>query len=127
MINCYQKKREQFGRIREWLADLNLEVILSAFTGQEAIELIYRYKPEVIILDLHLPDGCSLELVPQIRQIIPHSPIIVLSNVGSEFYRKYCLKLDIQVLDKSLEINQLVGLIQQARSRIMNVCHPSGN
>jgi CheY-like chemotaxis protein len=41
--------------------------IESAATGAEALELALRWKPDLLVVDLHLPDANGLELLPRLR------------------------------------------------------------
>jgi two-component system KDP operon response regulator KdpE len=57
--------------------------VSEASSGMEAISLAESYKPEIIILDLGLPDIDGIEMIPLFRQWT-QIPIIVLSVRGSE-------------------------------------------
>ena len=57
--------------------------ILDAPNGKTALELLEK-KPDLIILDLGLPDIDGLELLRQIRRQNESLPIVVLSSRGDE-------------------------------------------
>ena len=57
--------------------------VLSAMTGRAALDVVERDKPDLIVLDLGLPDMAGVEVARQIRQIIT-APILVLSARGAE-------------------------------------------
>jgi two-component system, OmpR family, KDP operon response regulator KdpE len=57
--------------------------VLEAGTGKEAIDLIDN-KPDLVILDLGLPDVDGLELLRRIRHRQENLPIVVLSSRGDE-------------------------------------------
>src|SRR5690242_11550426 len=57
--------------------------ILDAPNGKAALELL-KDKPDLVILDLGLPDIKGLELVTLIRAQIEGVPIIVLSSRSDE-------------------------------------------
>jgi two-component system, OmpR family, KDP operon response regulator KdpE len=57
--------------------------VLSAMTGGAALESVDRGKPELIVLDLGLPDLDGIDVCRQIRQS-SSAPIIVLSARGAE-------------------------------------------
>ncbi len=50
-------------------------IVDKAFSGTEAMIVLSKNKPDLILLDLMLPDLCGEELLPQIKDI----PIIVVS------------------------------------------------
>jgi two-component system, OmpR family, KDP operon response regulator KdpE len=61
----------------------NSYVVLSAMTGRAALDIAERDKPDLIVLDLGLPDLDGVEVCRQVRQT-SSAPIIVLSARGAE-------------------------------------------
>jgi two-component system, OmpR family, KDP operon response regulator KdpE len=57
--------------------------VFSAMTGRAALEAVERDKPDLIVLDLGLPDINGVEVCRQIRQTLS-LPILVLSARGAE-------------------------------------------
>ena len=57
--------------------------VQSAMTGRAAIDVVDRDKPELVILDLGLPDMAGVDVCRQIRQS-SSAPILVLSARGAE-------------------------------------------
>jgi two-component system KDP operon response regulator KdpE len=66
---------------------VNLEnknyAVMTAASGEEALEAMARRKPDVVIVDLVLPSMDGIELTRRIREHSP-VPIIVLSAIGNE-------------------------------------------
>ncbi|MBR0598908.1 response regulator transcription factor [Sinanaerobacter chloroacetimidivorans] len=56
---------------------------LSAYTGEEALELVKKEKPDFIILDIMLPDMEGIDLCLEIRKT-NNSPILFLSCKSEE-------------------------------------------
>ena len=48
--------------------------------GSEAIPTLRRLRPDVLILDLDLPDLRALDIASQIRALLPRLPIIFLTD-----------------------------------------------
>ena len=57
--------------------------VLSAMTGRAALDVVDRDKPDLVILDLGLPDMAGVEVCRQIR-LTTAAPILVLSARGAE-------------------------------------------
>lgn len=57
----------------------DMEVIGSAATGEEAVELFRRYRPDVTLMDLQLPGLSGLEAIRAIRNQDSTARIIVLT------------------------------------------------
>lgn len=55
--------------------------VYTAHNGKEGLEQIYRYRPDIVITDLMMPDMDGMELLRRVRKDfnISHTPIIVLT------------------------------------------------
>lgn len=86
-------------------------------TVQQALQSIKALKPQLIILDLELPDGDGKELIKRLRE---HSdiPIIVLSARQSEQEKVACFHLGADdYLAKPFGIQELLARVQVALRR----------
>ncbi len=52
--------------------------VYEAVNGEEGLAAILQYRPDVIFLDLGLPDSDGIEIIRQLREWL-QTPIIVLS------------------------------------------------
>lgn len=68
--------------IQKFLGNHGYDVV-EAGSCQAALQSIERHSPDAIILDYSLPDGNSLSLIRQLREVLPESPIIVLTGHGT--------------------------------------------
>jgi CheY-like chemotaxis protein len=66
-----------------FLAD-GFGVCTTADGGADAIDLVERLKPDVIILDLSMPRMNGLRTAPRLRKIAPDTPIILFTLYGHE-------------------------------------------
>lgn len=62
-------------------ADPNLEVAGTAVNGRIALTKFAAIKPDVVLLDIEMPEMDGLETVRQLRQIDPRVPIIMFSTL----------------------------------------------
>ncbi|HEX9007164.1 MAG TPA: response regulator transcription factor [Bacteroidota bacterium] len=58
--------------------------VLSSLTGQKGLQLARSRKPDLIILDLRLPDRNGEEICQELRSTGMTTPIIILSSKGDE-------------------------------------------
>ncbi len=69
--------------IREGLKNLlerrGINVLAIAKNGREAIELAIRHQPDLVIMDISMPDLNGMEATAAIRREVPHIKIIGLS------------------------------------------------
>ncbi|MDD5095421.1 MAG: response regulator transcription factor, partial [Dehalococcoidia bacterium] len=62
------------------------EVIGEAGTGAEACQLAERLRPDVMVLDLMMPDMNGIEVTRQIKKRLRGTHVVILSMHGSEGY-----------------------------------------
>ncbi|MSU65140.1 MAG: response regulator transcription factor [Opitutus sp.] len=60
-------------------------VVGEAADGKQAVELVARTSPQLVLLDLHLPFLCGFEVVEEIRKTAPDVRILVLSSHCDEY------------------------------------------
>src|SRR5712691_7567729 len=66
-------------------------VVAHAINGQAAEIDMYAIKPDVMILDLGLPDILALDLIPVLKRISPTTRIIVYSARDQFAYQEAAL------------------------------------
>ncbi len=65
--------------------------VLEAATGLEGIDLARQVKPDLILVDLHLPQLTGYEVATRISALLPETPIIALTADTSEYVRERSL------------------------------------
>lgn len=64
----------------------DIEVMAVAQGGKEAVAAAGKYAPDVVLLDLFMPDQPAVETVRQIKRVSPRSQIIIVtSHEGDEY------------------------------------------
>jgi CheY-like chemotaxis protein/anti-sigma regulatory factor (Ser/Thr protein kinase) len=58
--------------------------VIGAANGKEALVLIEREQPELVLTDLQMPEMNGLELVEEVRSRFPAIPVILMTAHGSE-------------------------------------------
>lgn len=58
-----------------------------ACNGRRAIELVKSHPPNLILMDIHLPDANGLELTAQIRALHPAVQVIVVTQNDSTAHK----------------------------------------
>jgi two-component system response regulator NreC len=62
----------------------DLEVLGLATTGREAVDLARKTKPDVVVLDITMPELDGLDAIRQIRKALPDTEVVVFSAHPSE-------------------------------------------
>jgi two-component system chemotaxis response regulator CheY len=70
--------------LKNMLTDAGYEVVGEAANGQQALELATQTKPDLITLDVILPDNTGLDVLKGIRQDQPEVKVVMCSAVGQE-------------------------------------------
>jgi DNA-binding NarL/FixJ family response regulator len=65
-------------------AEPDLDVVGEAATAEEAIRRIGFEEPDVVVLDLDLPDGSGIEVCRQIQTLSPNSHVLILTAFADE-------------------------------------------
>ncbi len=55
----------------------------SVYSGEEALEAVSRSVPDVMILDMQMPDMTGLEVLARVKAIDPTIEVILLTGHGS--------------------------------------------
>jgi len=100
--------------IRAFLQGAAFEVVGEASTGSEALHLAIELQPDLIIMDLHLPEMSGIEATRRIRSQCPNVRVIALTAYNEKAYQRALREAgaDGFVL-KTAEFSELVSVIQQ--------------
>lgn len=75
--------------LRRVLDTPGFEVVGEAASGAEAITAAGRLMPDVVVLDISMPDGNGLSSVARIREVSPASRVLMLSvHQGAEYVQR---------------------------------------
>jgi DNA-binding NarL/FixJ family response regulator len=67
-------------------AQPDFRLVGEASDGLEAVRLVQRLKPDVLVLDLVMPGLHGQEVARQVRRLSPHTRVIILSMYANEAY-----------------------------------------
>jgi DNA-binding NarL/FixJ family response regulator len=87
--------------------------VKTARDGAEAMESVRLFKPDVLILDIHMPARSGLEVLQSIRKTKRVCTVIILTSLADDFYRKKCQELEADYFfDKLTEFDQFVTTLK---------------
>lgn len=72
--------------LRSLFAGTDIEIVAEASNGEEAISEAQKVKPEVILLDIRMPDGDGLTTLDKLRSNVPQSRVVMLSTYDNPTY-----------------------------------------
>jgi two-component system nitrogen regulation response regulator GlnG len=98
--------------------------VLTAHTGAEGLELVRSQDPDVVVLDLQLPDGSGLDFFHAIRALNPRRPVIFITAHGTTDTAIEAMKQGaFDYLVKPVDLERLSQLLSRAfeAARLMGV------
>ena len=92
---------------------------ITAFTGKAGLSLFFSHGPDLVLLDLGLPDMDGLEILAQLRDLPREVPIIIISarDRESEKVRALDMGADDYVV-KPFGVSELLARIQIGRAHV---------
>jgi DNA-binding NarL/FixJ family response regulator len=89
-----------------------VEVVGEASTGQEAVRMTHSLRPDVVLMDIHMPDGDGLQATACIRGDFPEVAVIMLTASESDDHLYQAVRLGAAgYLLKSLDADELFDLL----------------
>ena len=62
----------------------NFQVVAEAGTVAEAVDAARRFRPDLVIMDVRLPDGSGVEACREIREELPETRVVMLTSYPDE-------------------------------------------
>jgi two-component system, NarL family, response regulator NreC len=76
-------------------AEEDLEVIAEAGDVGETVRYVLGHRPDILILDLNMPGGPSLQAVPEIREASPETAIVVLTMQSEPVFAREAMQAGV--------------------------------
>ena len=113
VVDDIAETRENIRKLLQFENDF--EVVGVARTGREGIEIVKETKPDVVIMDINMPDIDGITATETIRRNLPYTQIVILSVQGDPNYmRRAMLAGARDFLVKPPPVDDLVSAIRRA-------------
>ena len=101
---------------------IGIKEVFMAVSGQEALEIIEKEQPDIMITDIQMAAMTGIELITEIRRLKSDLRIIVLTGYDEFDYARECLRLQVQeFLLKPVDEDVLIEIIKQQIQEINQV------
>ncbi len=90
-------------------AEKDIQVVAEARNGREAVELAKKFRPDVIVMDIAMPQLNGFEAASQMMKAFPAAKILVLSAHSDDEY-----------IDKMIAVGASGFLIKQSSAQVLS-------
>ena len=113
IVDDIAETRENVRKLLQF--EVDIEVAGVAKSGKEGIELSQEYDPDVVLMDINMPDMDGISATEGIRGKLPHVQVIILSVQGDQNYmRRAMLAGARDFLTKPPMADELISAIRRA-------------
>jgi len=96
--------------------------VVLAESGRQGLELFRRERPDVIVLDLKMPEMDGLTVLRQIQNLDPRKPVIILTGAGTAEAEQQVRALGVtEYVEKEFSLH----LLGDSLKRLLNNPDPS--
>jgi len=74
----------------------NIEVVAEASNGRESLELLKKHKPDILIMDINMPEMNGVDASREALSLYPDIKILVLSMFGDDEYYNTMIDLGVK-------------------------------
>ena len=96
-----------------------VEIVGEATEGVNAIALAEKLKPDLVLMDLEMPDADGFEATREVKLRSPNTTVIILSMHGGDAYRKNAWRHAADgFIDKAEMKEDLLAILVKERKRL---------
>jgi DNA-binding NarL/FixJ family response regulator len=107
-------------RIRGLISEIEgIELVAEAANAQAALEATRRLRPDVVILDIRMPEGNGMKVLARVKDE-PSPPIVImLTAFPYPQYRRKCMETGADYFfDKTTEFERVTSTLERLRGEI---------
>lgn len=82
-----------FQKLLEIILNPYFEIVAKGSNGNEAIDLYQTHSPDLVLLDITMPNCSGKEALEKIIKISPHAKVVMISGIGDEQTALECKRL----------------------------------
>jgi len=113
IVDDVAETRENVRKLLQFESDI--DVVAAARTGREAIQICQEANPDVVLMDINMPDMDGIAATEEIRQKMPSVQVVILSVQGDQNYMRRAMLVGARdFLTKPPMPDELVAAIRRA-------------
>ncbi|MFC0677634.1 response regulator [Lysobacter korlensis] len=96
------------------LVECGFEVVGEADNGIKAVEQYQALKPDVVLLDLVMPERDGKQALRRILELDPAARVVILSSLGAQADIEECLRVGAKsYLQKPIDADDMVRVLRE--------------
>lgn len=100
--------------------EVGVDIIQDVSNGVEALEISKLYQPDIVIMDIQMPNMDGIKLGTCIREQFPRCKIIYISGYSNKEYLKAAINVSaVSYVDKPINISEMKEAVKKAVSMCM--------
>lgn len=106
------------------LFELRNYTVITATSGEKALELVKKESPNIIILDIRMPGVTGMDVLKEVKKTYPKTRVIMLTGVEDDATKNMALGLGASgYLTKPYSYSEL---LEMSRKLIQEICQEEG-
>jgi DNA-binding response OmpR family regulator len=98
--------------------------VITATSGTQALEMVKKENPNIIILDIRMPDISGMEVLKEVKKSHPKTRVIMLTGVEDDATKNMAIGLGASgYLTKPYSYSDL---LEMSRKLIQEICQEEG-
>ena len=98
-----------------------LELIGEAEDGVEARDAVLNLKPDLVILDIRMPNRLGIDVLRDIKMDNPKCKVIILTNYPYPQYRRRCLEEGADYFfEKATEFADVIATVEKLAEKCLH-------
>ncbi len=96
-------------------AQSDMQIVGEAASGEEAVQLVRKLTPDVVLMDLIMPGMSGIQATRQIKQVSPRTQVIVLTSFGDDENIFPALRAGaLSYILKDIRPGELIDIVRKA-------------
>jgi DNA-binding NarL/FixJ family response regulator len=117
LVDDYEKVRRSLASFLR--RQRGVQIIGEAASGDEAVLQTERLQPDLVLMDLEMPDRGGLDAMREIKTRAPQTRVVILSPHGNDIYRRMAWKHSADgFIDKSSMKQDLLQILLAELERL---------
>jgi pilus assembly protein CpaE len=113
IVDDVAETRENIRKLLQF--DAQVEVVGASLSGTEGVEMAIETQPDVVLMDINMPDMDGITATENIRKKVPFVQIVIVSVQGDPNYmRRAMLAGARDFLTKPIDVDELTAAIRRA-------------